>query len=353
MALWWLLYVILFIVACVYGLYYGVAWSRWDLHPDLLADSSDWSFYLRSPSLNRLLLPLVRLRYRISLRTTTVPLEGVNYERRLVPAAQKGGPDVAVHIYEPERTDGDKSEGKQVLFYIHGGGFVLDWNNEHHVDCAMYASKVQVTVVAVQYRIAPENPFPAPLDDCCSALLWTNSHFGPSELVVIGSSAGGGLAAGMALKMLDTHPKIKITKQVLLYPMLEDRPNLVNDYQSRGDFVWTEYSNQFAWDCYLAGSGGSVSEYAAPARRENLEGLPPTWIGVGSLDWLSKECVEFHERLKKADVQCQLDNAKGTYQASHLPGYGVPTAPVSICFRGRLINMIRRTFGKTGMGLKN
>ncbi|MEL7208924.1 MAG: alpha/beta hydrolase, partial [Actinomycetota bacterium] len=177
-------------------------------------------------------------------------------------------------------------------------------------------------VVSVDYRLAPEHPFPAALDDCMAALRWLQGRAAElgvdaTRIAVGGASAGGGLAASVCQRARDEGGP-DICFQLLNYPMLDDRTVLVDDHEGRGVFVWTPTSNRFGWSAYLGGHPREVDDrpYAVPARTEDLAGLPPAWVGVGELDLFHAENVDYASRLGAAGVDCALHTVPGMYHAA-------------------------------------
>jgi acetyl esterase/lipase len=169
--------------------------------------------------------------------------------------------------------------------------------------------------------LAPENPFPAPLDDCMTTLGWMREHadalgIDADRIAVVGASAGGGLAAAVAQRSHDEG--IALRAQGLVYPMLDDRTVLKDDHEGRGGIVWTPESNRFAWTAYL-GREPRMSDapaYAAPARRDDLSELPPAWIGVGDLDLYYGEDVAYAQKLRASGVACELVRVPRMYHAA-------------------------------------
>ncbi len=166
-------------------------------------------------------------------------------------------------------------------------------------------------MVSPDYRLAPENPFPAALDDCMATLKWMGKHadelgIDPDRIAVYGVSAGGGLAAAVAQRAFDEG--IPLRAQALVYPMIDDRTALRDDLAGRGELTWSPKSNRFAWTAYLGREPrmSDAPEYAAPARRTDVAGLPPAWIGVGDLDLFYDEDVAYAEKLTAAGVPCEL-----------------------------------------------
>lgn len=175
--------------------------------------------------------------------------------------------------------------------------------------------------VTPDYRLAPENPFPAGLDDCMASLLWMVKHadelgIDPDRIAVCGGSAGGGLAAAVAQRAFDEGVPVRVLG--LIYPMLDDRTTLHENHHGKGELTWSAASNKWAWTAYLGRPPrhSDAPEYSAPARREDLTGLPPTWIGVGDLDVFHDENVAYAERLTAAGVPCKLVTVAGMYHGA-------------------------------------
>lgn len=248
---------------------------------------------------------------RGATRGSSVPLS-VRRSTRTVPVSGR-----QVTLYEPR--SGRTSPA--VVLYLHGGGFVVGGVDGHHARCSEIAQRLGGLVVSVDYRLAPEHPFPAPFDDATAALTWVrneadNLHIDPTRLVVAGDSAGGGLAA--SLTQWATDQGIPVAGQVLLYPMLDDRTVLRDHHPDRGQFLWTPSSNRFGWSSYLghAPSDAGTPPYAVAARRVDLAGLPPAWIGVGERDLLYDEDLRYAERLREAGVPVELVTEPGMYHGA-------------------------------------
>ena len=281
---------------------------------------------------------------RMPLRTGVV--SGVTCARRAV-AASAPTRDVPVFVYEPE----DRARPSAALLWIHGGGLVLGSAEADHELCSTIARQLGMVVVSVEYRLAPEEPFPAGLDDCYAALQWlgdTARTLGvdPARIAVGGASAGGGLAAAVAQQALD-RAEIPIAFQLLEYPMLDDRTTR-RPADGTGRFGHTATSNRFAWTCYLGrrSPSGEAPAYAAPARRADPAGLPPTWIGVGELDLFYGEDTTFARRLRDAGGHCELDVVAGMYHgADNL----TRTAETVVAFRSRMIGALARALAPVGV----
>jgi acetyl esterase/lipase len=201
-----------------------------------------------------------------------------------------------------------------------------------------------VVVVSVDYRLSPGTPFPGPLDDCYAALRWmareSATHgIDSTRIALTGESAGGGLPAALA-QMARDRGEVAPAFQSLVYPMLDDRTVLRHDHDGRGEFIWSPGSNRAGWKAFLghAPAAASAPEYAAPARRVDLLGLPPAWIGVGTLDLFYPENVEYARRLVEAGVPCDLHVVEGAYHG--FDGFR-GNAHVSREFNARRLDAIR------------
>lgn len=218
---------------------------------------------------------------------------------------ERGG--VALSLLRPAESAAEPP----VLFWMHGGGMVI--GNRHMDDARLieWCRWLGCVCVSVEYRLAPESPFPAPLDDCEAGLRFVFEHareleIDPQQVGIAGRSAGGALAAGLALRWRD-HAHVPLAFLYLEYPMLDDR-GLTSSSRLEGLPVWTRQSNAFGWRSYLGDRCGSddVPIYAAPARATELEGLPSTFISVGTADCLRDESIEFATRLCQAAVPTEL-----------------------------------------------
>lgn len=264
------------------------------------------------------------------------PGEGVEATERLI-----GDPEFGVLVVRP--AGGEQSGARPGVLYIHGGGFVFGSAKNEAARCGTLSREIGAVVVSPDYRLAPENPFPAALDDCMATLEWMRLHadeigIDADRIAVAGSSAGGGLAAAVAQRAFDEG--ISLRAQALFYPGLDDRTT-VRDHGARGRFLWRPASNRFAWTAYLGREPGGpdTPQYAAPARRTDLAGLAPAWLGVGDLDLLYDESIDYAERLRAAGVPCEIRTVAGMYHAAD--GL-VPKAPVMLEFRQSAAEFLRR-----------
>lgn len=277
--------------------------------------------------------------------TTKVPFpapKGVTLTERT--AARRDGGEIRIVVYEPE-VPRERPSG--ALLWIHGGGMVFGVPEQGHETCAHVARELGVLVASVDYRVAPEDPFPAPLDDCMDALAWLHDRadelgVDPARVAVGGDSAGGGLAAAVAQRAHDeAGPAVAF--QLLVYPMIDDRTVLRDGPDT---LVWSRASNEFGWTAYLGRPPrwDEAPAYAAPARREDLAGLPPAWIGVGDIDLFHDEDVDYARRLREAGVPCELHVVPGMF---HGADGIVRKAAASVEFRDRLTEALRSAVGST------
>jgi acetyl esterase/lipase len=213
--------------------------------------------------------------------------------------------DVPCLLYIPEARQSDGA-----YLHIHGGGYISGQVERSDPMNTMIASKLGVVVLSVGYRLAPEHPVPAPLDDCYAGLAWLHNESGRlginrNRIAVGGESAGGGLAAALAIHARDLG-EYPVCHQHLTYPMLD---NLTGTEEFPGDplvgeFVWTRDSNRFGWSCYL-GEHDAVSPHV-PSRVETVVGLPPTWMFTAALDLFRDENIAYAQRLLAAGIATEL-----------------------------------------------
>ncbi len=226
--------------------------------------------------------------------------------------------NVTVRVHRPF----ESTEPAPALLWIHGGGTVMGGAAQEDGFCRKLANFTDVSVVAVDHRLAPEHPYPTPLEDCYAALEWLTRQpwVDPARVAIGGASAGGGFTAALTLLARD-RGEIPVAFQMMVYPMLDDRTGA--DPGQRPHVMWSGRDNQIAWKWYL---GDADPDTAVPARRTDLTGLPPAWIGVGTLDLFYDECVTYARRLEEARVPTHLHVADGAFHAFDMI---VPNASVS------------------------
>ncbi|MEY2470460.1 MAG: hypothetical protein QOF21_3158 [Actinomycetota bacterium] len=239
------------------------------------------------------------------------------------PGYVEGDPAVTLRIYEPETRSVDP-----VLFWIHGGGMVVGAYDESDYLCKIWAKKFGCVVTSVEYRLAPEHPYPAPLHDCYAALRWVHGEMA-APIVVAGASAGGGLAAGTVLLARDA-AEVPVRAQILFYPMIDDRDDTQSCVEMTYEKVWNRKANRYGWASYLGELSGTddVPIYAAPARAtvDQLRGLPPAFIDVGELDAFRDEDIAYAQKLMQAGVACELLVTPGAFHGSEQYNLKAPTS---------------------------
>ncbi len=228
----------------------------------------------------------------------------------------EGAPPVRILGYTPRNT----TFPLPAVLHIHGGGYVIGTAEMSQASNRQLAADLGCAVFSVDYRLAPETPHPGPIEDCYAALAWIHKNaaqlgIDPDRIGVKGESAGGGLAASLALLARD-RGKFPLAFQHMIYPMLDDRTcTLAEAHPHTGEFVWTRKDNHFGWSSLLGAAPGSpgISPYAAAARAENLAGLPPTFISVGALDLFLEEDLDYARRLTRAGVPVELHVYPGAF----------------------------------------
>jgi acetyl esterase/lipase len=234
-----------------------------------------------------------------------VPPASVRTQDRRIPGWPDGEPEVAVRVHElAERS----SEPRPALLWVHGGGHVLGAAAQDDPLLQDLVARTGCVAVALEWRRAPEDPYPAAVHDAYAALVWmaADPALDPERLVVGGASSGGGAAAGVALLARD-RGEVRLAGQVLVYPMLDDRGLTVSSREVRDPRLWNDESNRLGWGAYLSGlDGQEVPPYAAPARSTDLRGLPTTWLATGELDLFRDEDIEYASRLLAAGVPTEL-----------------------------------------------
>jgi acetyl esterase/lipase len=265
---------------------------------------------------------------------------GVKTRDRVI-AGPAGAPEIKIRIYHPEK----QTDKLAALLWIHGGGYMFGDLDQDDANCSQLALAGNCVVVSVDYRLAPENPYPAPLADCYAALQWVAANTGelkvdPQRIAIGGGSAGGGLAAGLALLARD-RAEVKIIFQFLIYPMLNDC-NVIPAGDNRPEAIlWTRSANLAGWRAYLGcePGGEGVACYAAASRATALSGLAPAYIAVGDLDLFVQEDVEYARKLIEAGVPTELHVYPGGCHAFDMM---LPEAAISKQFNGDLHRALKR-----------
>jgi acetyl esterase/lipase len=255
-----------------------------------------------------------------------------------------GAPDVRVRLYRPT----DLASNAPVVLHIHGGGFLFGSAELGDPRNREWARELGCAIVSVDYRVAPETPFPGALEDCFAVLEWLRAQaptlsLDPSRIAIRGESAGGGLAAALALMARDRGgPAIRL--QLLIYPMIDDRTCTADEPNPfSGQYVWDKGSNYFGWRSWLGLEPGAdeVPFLAAPARAGDLSGLPPTFIGTAALDIFIDENLEYARRLIRAGVPTEVYVAPGAFHGFDAIA---PDATISRIFADRAKDALRRAF---------
>lgn len=255
------------------------------------------------------------------------------------------GPDGPISVFWFDPSPGGRD--RPALLYIHGGGMVLGSARTITDLPARIAATLNLPVASVDYRLAPETPFPGPQEDCYDALTWLAGMAGelgvdPARIGVIGQSAGGGLAAAVA-QMSRDRAGPALAAQILCYPMLDHRSGSDADVWRNphtGEFLWTRANNRFGWQSLR---GDYVPDDArkgwfSPSLAEDLSNLPPAWIGVGSIDLFFDEDLDYARRLLTAGVQVELHAYPGGYHGFDL----VQDAPLTKTFTRDMLDGVRR-----------
>jgi acetyl esterase/lipase len=250
----------------------------------------------------------------------------VKVEDRSVPGPPDA-PAITLRIYRPLAGEGQLPG----FYWIHGGGMILGNISQDDAACATYAEQLDCVVVSVEYRLAPEHPHPAPVEDCYAGLRWMAEHaaelgIDPQRIAVGGASAGGGLAAATALLARDrSGPEIAF--QCLIYPMLDDRNETPSSREFDGIPTWGRTANITGWKALLGDAVGTaeVSPHAAPARAADLSRLPPALIQVGELEVFRDEDIAYATRMLQAGVPVELHVYPGAFHGwdSAAPSAGV------------------------------
>jgi len=296
------------------------------------------------PPLTRAGLPAMRASW---VAPPTLPPPAPAVELRTVPGLA-GDPAVAVQLIGAAP---GASPLRPAILHIHGGGMISGRAQNMTAFCQTLAADLGCVVVNVDYRLSPETPFPGPVNDAYAALVWLFRNAAtlgvdPARIAVMGESAGGGLAALVAIAARD-RGEVPLCYQALLYPMLDDRTGTVPMQPAVRPIGWSAEANVFGWSCFLGVPAGSdrVPRQAVPARAADLAGLAPCFIGVGAIDLFAQEDIDYARRLIVADVPVQLHVTPGAY---HAFDFVVPQARVSREFTAAWQSALRAAFAVHG-----
>ncbi|MDE2819207.1 MAG: alpha/beta hydrolase [Chloroflexota bacterium] len=282
--------------------------------------------------------PLARemLAGMLKMMEEMLPPSDVSVTERTIP-----GPDidVPVAIYQPPAPP-----PRPGLLWIHGGGYVVGTARED-INCNAFAEHVGCTIVSVDYRMAPEATYKEAVSDCFAALQWMVEHadelgIDASRVAIGGASAGSGLSAGLALYNRD-HNGPDLAFQLLIYPMIDDRHDTPSGQEITYEKVWNRDVSLKAWQMYLGDEYGSdaVSPYAAAVRAQDLSGLPPAFITVGTRDLFRDEAIDYAQRLMAAGVPTELQVYPGMYHGGEVMS---PMAAVSQRMRQGYLEALKR-----------
>jgi acetyl esterase/lipase len=286
-------------------------------HPELRRAARLIPRFTFTPGLSRF------ARFVQRLRGTPAPpsAPGVTIRDVMVPGPP-ANPSVRVRLYSPEQGSGPRP----AMLWLHGGGFIIGAPEQDQPQNIVRCRELGMVIAAVSYRLSPDDPYPAALDDAYAALRWLHGSAGelniaPDRIAIGGNSAGAGLAAGLVLAAHDWG-EVPVAFQLLFYPMLDDRTAKRADIDPARLRLWNNRSNLYGWTAYLGHEpgGDGVPDYAAPARRQQLAGLPPAWIGVGTCDLFHDEDTAYARRLSAAGVPCTLKVVDGAFHGFDLVG---------------------------------
>jgi acetyl esterase/lipase len=245
------------------------------------------------------------------------PADQITFEDATIPGPA-GAPEVFVRIYRPMAA----TTPSPALLYIHGGGFCFGSVETEHLGAASTAIGTNAVTVSVEYRLAPEHPYPAGVEDCYAALVWMANESASlgidrTRLAITGSSAGGGLSAAVALMTRDRGGP-NLCFQALGIPELDDRLDTPSMRAFTDTPLWNRPNAEMSWRCYLGENPGEVSAYAAPSRAQDLTGLPPAYISTMQYDPLRDEGIIYGLRLLEQGVSVELHQYPGTFHGSSL-----------------------------------
>lgn len=273
------------------------------------------------------------------------PLTTVPFERRVIPVG-KPHPDVPIYVINAK-----PGTNRPAILHTHGGGYVTGSAETSVRQMQELAAKLDCVVVTVEYRLAPETTYAGSMEDNYAGLKWLHANaeslgVDRSRIAVMGESAGGGHAAILALLARD-RGEVPLCFQCLIYPMLDDRIGITRKVQPWvGALGWTPAQNRFGWESFLGAMPGRAKapKYAVPARMTDLKGLPPAFIGVGTLDLFCDEDIDYAQRLNNAGAQTELVVVPGAIHGFDMIAL-MSKAKLGYWFEGVKLNALRRGFG--------
>jgi acetyl esterase/lipase len=251
-----------------------------------------------------------RLLFEVVSQRAGIPVQPVRVSHH--EAVADDGYRIPLRLYRP-----DRARQGPIVVHIHGGGMIAGTLDQNEALLTNLSARAELAVLTPDYRLAPEHPDPAPVEDCYATVRWaaaqaTQLDIDPARIAVMGGSAGGGLAAGVTLLARDRDGPA-IARQLLIYPMLDDRTRAADPEMAHA-LLWSVDDNVTGWDALL-GETDAVSIYAAPARATGLSDLPPAYIDVGGLDLFRDEAVAYATRLARSGVPTELHVLPGVPHA--------------------------------------
>ncbi len=282
------------------------------VHPQLRAAIPQVEQFAKmGPAMTRANLPEIR---KPNAFFNQSPLPDVPWEKRIIPGAA-GQPEVAIYIVNAKA-----GASRPAILHTHGGGYVIGSAESSVRQLQELCTKLDCVAVSVEYRLAPETTYAGSIEDNYAGLKWLHANAAsvgadPAKIALLGESAGGGHAALLAITARD-RGEVPVCFQCLIYPMLDDRTGTSRAVQPWvGTLVWTPERNYFGWECFLGTKPGKAKapKGAVPARVLDLKGLPPAFIGVGTLDLFCDEDVDYAQRLNNAGVPAELIVVAGAF----------------------------------------
>jgi acetyl esterase/lipase len=273
------------------------------------------------------------------------PLDTVPHEKRMIPVG-KGHPDVAIYIVNAK-----PGTSRPAILHTHGGGYVIGSAESSVRGLQDLCLKLDCVIVSVEYRLAPETTYAGSVEDNYAGLKWLHTNAAsigvdPAKIAVMGESAGGGHAALLAIAARD-RGEVPVCYQCLIYPMLDDRTGTSRKVPAHvGTLIWTPEQNYFGWESLLGTRPGKakVPKGAVPARVADLKGLPPAFIGVGTLDLFHDEDVDYAQRLNAVGVNTELIVVPGAFHG--FDGISMLRKnKLGDWFEATKLNALRRAFG--------